>query len=114
METNQAVASLSALAHEGRLEVIRLLVRAGPEGLAAGRIAQALGVPANTLSANLTVLAHAGLVQSQRQGRSVIYTAAYPQLTALIGFLMQDCCQGAPEVCAPVGALARQLQTPKG
>jgi ArsR family transcriptional regulator, arsenate/arsenite/antimonite-responsive transcriptional repressor len=102
MEMRIAVAALSALAHEGRLNVFRMLVRAGSVGLAAGEIARRLGVPPNSLSANLTVLSHAGLVQSRRVGRSIIYTAAYDRMTALLGFLMEDCCQGKPAVCAPL------------
>src|ERR1700729_2492411 len=108
MEMKLAVAALSALAHEGRLNVFRMLVQAGHEGIAAGEIARRLGVPPNSLSANLTVLSHAGLVQSRREGRSVIYTAAYDRMTALLGFLMEDCCQGEPAVCAPLaGIVAR-------
>jgi ArsR family transcriptional regulator len=102
MEMKITVAALSALAHEGRLNVFRMLVRAGHGGVAAGEIARRLGVPPNSLSANLTVLSHAGLVQSRREGRSIIYTAAYDRMTALLGFLMEDCCQGEPAVCAPL------------
>jgi ArsR family transcriptional regulator len=102
MEIRLAVAALSALAHEGRLNVFRMLVQAGREGIAAGEIARRLGVPANSLSANLAVLAHADLVQSRRDGRSIIYTAAYDRMAALLGFLMEDCCQGMPAICAPL------------
>src|SRR5580704_11856201 len=80
MESPAAVAALSALAHPGRLEVFRLLVRAGPEGMAAGDIARATGSLANTLSANLNVLASAGLVSARRDGRSIIYAAGYEQM----------------------------------
>ena len=99
---NNAVAALSALAHPGRLNVFRMLVRAGHGGIAAGEIARQLGVPPNTLSANLTLLSNAGLVQSRREGRSIIYTAVYDRMAALLEFLMEDCCQGAPAVCAPL------------
>lgn len=95
-----AVAALSALAHQGRLSVFRMLVQAGGEGVPAGEIARRLGVPPNTLSANLTILANAGLVDSRREGRSIIYTAAYAHMTALLEYLVQDCCGGSPEICA--------------
>ncbi len=101
-----AVQSLSALAHEGRLRAYRLLVQAGPQGLAAGEVARRLGTPANTLSAHLTALGHAGLVQSRRDGRSIIYAARFDRMGALMAFLAADCCGGAPEVCAPVAAAA--------
>lgn len=102
MEIISATTTLAALAHEGRLNVFRLLVQAGPLGLSAGDIARRLGMLPNTLSAQLTILSHVGLVTSRRQGRSVIYTADYHVMSALLGFLMQDCCGGAPEVCAPL------------
>jgi DNA-binding transcriptional ArsR family regulator len=105
MESKDAVATLSALAHEGRLAAFRLLVNAGPEGLAAGELARRLGVPPNTLSAGLNILSHAGLVRSRRDGRSIVYTADYAAMTALLGFLTADCCGGAPEVCAPLADL---------
>jgi ArsR family transcriptional regulator len=109
MEQDAAVRRLSALAHEGRLSIVRLLVKAGPEGLAAGEIARGLSMLPNTLSANLNVLSHAGLVQSRRDGRSIIYAAHFAAMGELVGFLMEDCCQGRPEVCAPVlaGACCR-------
>lgn len=102
MEIKSAVAALSALAHEGRLTVFRMLVQAGREGIAAGEIARRIGVPPNTLSANLAILGHAGLVQSRREGRSVIYAAAYDRMTGLLRYLMEDCCQGSPAICAPL------------
>ncbi len=108
MEINQAVTALSALAHEGRLSVFRLLVKAGPEGVAAGEIARRLGVPANTLSANLNVLSHAALVEPRRLGRSIIYTARYAPMAALLGYLMEDCCQGSPAVCAPLSEIVNR------
>jgi DNA-binding transcriptional ArsR family regulator len=97
-----AVQSLSALAHEGRLAVFRLLVRTGPAGMAAGDIARRLGVPPSSLSANLTILGHAGLVDSRREGRSIIYTARYERMAGLLGYLMEDCCGGSAAVCAPL------------
>ncbi|HUO20883.1 MAG TPA: metalloregulator ArsR/SmtB family transcription factor [Caulobacteraceae bacterium] len=108
MESMTAVSCLSALAHEGRLRVFRMLVQAGVMGLAAGEIARRLDTPPNTLSANLNVLFHAGLVLSRRQGRSIIYTAQYDRMRALLGFLVEDCCGGAPEICAPLGDVLRK------
>lgn len=104
MEKSTAIAALGALAHEGRLDVFRLLVRAGPEGMAAGEIARATGAVPSTLSANLTVLSRAGLVSARRDGRSIIYAAAYGQMSGLLGFLVEDCCSGKPEICAPLAA----------
>jgi DNA-binding transcriptional ArsR family regulator len=108
METPAAVTALSALAHPARLEVFRLLVKAGPEGLAAGEVARATGSLANTLSANLNVLAGAGLVSSRREGRSIVYSAAYERMRALLAFLMEDCCGGNSEICAPLAAIAER------
>ncbi|MEG3150275.1 helix-turn-helix transcriptional regulator [Sphingomonas sp. ZT3P38] len=105
MDTGAAVAALSALAHAGRLEVFRLLVRAGEAGMASGEIARATGHVPQTLSGNLTILGHAGLVASRREGRSIIYTAAYGQMSDLLGFLMEDCCAGKPEICAPLAEM---------
>lgn len=102
METKTALSQLSALAQENRLALFRLLVKAGHDGLPAGEIAAALGVPANTLSAQLNILSHAGLIEGTRQGRSIIYTANYGAISGLIVFLMEDCCQGRTEICAPV------------
>ena len=104
METKVAVDALAALAHETRLSVFRRLVQAGPDGVAAGELARGLGVVANTMSSHLTILDHAGLVQSRRVGRSIIYSAAYDRMSRLLAFLMEDCCGGAPEVCAPLAA----------
>lgn len=105
MEIRSAVPVLSALAHEGRLAVFRLLVTSGAGGVAAGDIARHLGVPANTMSAHLTILGHAGLVLSRRVSRSIIYTADYKHMAALLSFLVQDCCNGSPEVCAPLAEI---------
>ena len=102
MEMTSAVTSLSALAHEGRLAIFRMLVQAGPEGVAAGDIARRLDSPPNTLSANLKVLTHAGLLASRREGRSILYSARYDQMSELLGYLMEDCCAGSPEICAPL------------
>lgn len=103
MESKSAVDALSALAHEGRLGIYRALVRAGPDGLAAGKLGEAVGITGSTLSNNLTVLTRAGLAASTRDGRSIIYRADYGRMTDLLAFLMEDCCEGSPDVCAPLG-----------
>lgn len=105
MEKSNAISALSALAHDGRLDIFRLLVRAGSEGMAAGEIARATGAAASTQSVNLAILSRAGLIASRRDGRSIIYTAAYDRMGELLGFLMEDCCAGRPEVCAPLAGL---------
>jgi DNA-binding transcriptional ArsR family regulator len=102
----QAVKALAALAQESRLRVFRLLIRAGPKGLAAGEIADQLGVPANTMSAHLGVLSRARLVASRREGRSVIYAVDLDGTRKLLSFLVEDCCRGKPEVCRPLIASA--------
>lgn len=102
MEKNHALASLSALAHDMRIDIFRLLVQAGPGGLAAGEIADALDLRASTLSNNLTVLTQAGLIRGSREGRSIRYVAEMDGMRSLLGFLMEDCCGGKPELCQPV------------
>lgn len=102
MEKNHALTALSALAHDTRLDVFRLLVQAGPEGLTAGEIAAALKVRANTLSNNLTILSTAGLVRAAREGRSIRYFSGMDAMRNLLAFLMEDCCGGRPEFCQPV------------
>jgi len=104
MQLPLAVDALSALAHGSRLAVFRLLVRAGPDGVAAGDIAREIGTLPNTLSSHLTILGHAGLIQSRRDGRSILYSANYDRMRELLGFLMEDCCAGRPEICAPFAA----------
>ena len=106
MEKDEAVRALGALAHPGRLDVFRMLVQAGRDGMAAGEIARATGSQQSSLSANLTILSNAGLIASQRDGRSIIYRAAYERMTDLLAFLMEDCCAGKPEICAPLAAAA--------
>jgi DNA-binding transcriptional ArsR family regulator len=102
MESEIAIKRLSALAQEARLDVFRLLVKAGPEGMAAGDIARRLGVPANTLSAQLLVLSNAGLVRARRDGRSIIYAIQFDAMRDLLVFLTEDCCGGRAEMCAPL------------
>jgi len=106
MESNTVIKRLSALAQDSRLAVFRLLIKAGPAGVPAGEIARALQITPNTLSAQLTILANAGLVTSRRDGRSIIYAAGYDSMSELLVYLMEDCCQGRPEVCAPLAAVA--------
>jgi len=108
METTDAVKRLSALAQDARMEVFRLLVKAGPEGLAAGEIARTLDTPANTLSAQVLVLSNAGLIKARRDGRSIIYAVDYTAMGDLLIFLTEDCCNGRPEVCAPLAAVANR------
>ena len=106
MQFPVAVEALSALAHASRLAVFRLLVRAGAEGLPAGEIAREVGTLPNTLSTHLTILGHAGLIQSRRHGRSVIYSANYDGMRDLLAFLVSDCCAGRPEICSPLADMA--------
>jgi len=95
-----AVDALGALAHDTRLSVFRMLVQAGPEGMIAGGIAEHCGVPPSTMSHHLAALERAGLVQSARESRLIRYRADYPGMRRLMTFLMQDCCQGLPEMCS--------------
>ena len=102
MESYDAINILSALAQETRLNAFRALVRAAPDGVAAGALANDLGVPQNTLSAHLAVLTQARLVVSERQSRSIIYRANLESVRAIVLFLMKDCCGGRAELCAPL------------
>src|SRR5690242_20468808 len=108
METSDAVKRLSALAQAARLEVFRLLVKAGPEGMAAGEIARSLGAPANTTSAQLLVLSNAGLIRARRHGRSIIYSVDFASMRDLLVFLTEDCCGGRAEICAPLAEVANR------
>ncbi|RKT21294.1 DNA-binding transcriptional ArsR family regulator [Paraburkholderia sp. RAU2J] len=101
MDSNLVVRALSALAHESRLAIFRLLVVAGPDGMAAGEIAQQLGLSPSGLSFHLKDLSHAELVKPRQDGRFVIYTANFDAMTGLIGFLTENCCDGA--ACAASG-----------
>lgn len=102
MDMNVALDALGALAQQTRLEAFRLLVRHEPEGLPAGDVAQALGVPANTLSSHLAILTRAGLVTSRRSGRVIRYRADIARLRQLMLFLAKDCCEGRADLCAPL------------
>ena len=113
MKTEAALNALSALAHESRLAVFRLLVKAGPGGMPAGDIARKLDTAPNTMSAQLLILSNAGLIRARRDGRSMIYTADFAQMTGLLKFLTEDCCSGHPEICEPLSAAVAQHCTPK-
>ena len=102
METEETILALAALAQPTRLDVFKLLVKHEPAGLAAGDIARALAVPQNTMSAHLAILARAGLVASERKSRSIIYRANLVRFQALTSFMVEDCCGGRAELCAPV------------
>lgn len=102
MESEAAILALAALAQSTRLDVFRLLVKHEPEGLAAGDIAKALAVPQNTMSSHLAVLSRAGLVSAQRFSRSIVYRADLARFQQVMLFMLRDCCDGRPEVCAPV------------
>ena len=99
MEKIVAIASLAALAQESRLDVFRLLVQAGTDGLPAGQIGERLNLPSATLSFHLSQLKHAGLVTFRREGRSLIYMAEYDAMNALLSFLTENCCQGDATAC---------------
>lgn len=100
MDTRTAIAALAALAQESRLATFRLLVQAGPAGMAASRIAETLGVPASSLSFHLKELSHAGLIASRQAGRFLIYSARFDTMHGLVGFLTENCCRNT-EDCAP-------------
>jgi DNA-binding transcriptional ArsR family regulator len=102
MDNKNAVVALGALAQESRLATFRLLVQAGPEGLAASRIAEALGLPSSSLSFHLKELTNANLIVPRQDGRFVIYAAQFGTMNALLGFLTENCCGGNP--CSPAGA----------
>jgi ArsR family transcriptional regulator, arsenate/arsenite/antimonite-responsive transcriptional repressor len=102
MDISTATKTLSALSQPTRLEAFRLLVRCGSEGLPAGEIARALDIPHNTMSSHLTILVNAGIITSRRKGRSIIYSIDFEGTRELLSFLMEDCCQGRPEVCRQV------------
>jgi len=116
MDEKQALGAFAALSQETRLRIVRLLVAAGPEGLPAGAIGEAMdGASSSRMSFHLSQLEQAGLATSRREGRSIVYSAAYPALSGLIEFLMRDCCHGHPEVCNPaMAALSSCCNPTKG
>lgn len=101
MDESQAIRGFGALSQETRLRILRMLVQAGPDGRAAGEIADLVGVSPSNVSFHLKELERAGLLAQRREARSIIYAAAYPAIAELIQFLMQDCCAGHPEICMP-------------
>ena len=101
MDKNKSLNALSALSQEMRLDIFRLLTSAEPVGMCAGEIAAAVGGRQNTVSTNLAILARAGLIRSNREGRSVRYFADLDGMSGLLSFLMEECCDGNPDVCAP-------------
>ncbi len=102
MDKTSALAAFAALGQTMRIDVFRLLIRAGSKGMLAGEVAQALGARQNTMSVNLSVLLNAGLLRNQREGRAIRYFADMEGVSGLLGFLMEDCCGGQPEMCQPV------------
>ena len=102
MEINDAVTSLAALAQESRLAIYRLLVQAGPAGMAVGSIGENLGIPAATLSFHLKELTRAELITARQDGRFIYYSANFPQMAALLGYLTDNCCRGMPQECLGV------------
>jgi len=102
MDKTATLAALSALAQPTRLDVFRLLVKAGDQGMSSGEIGEALDVRQNTMSANLSVLLQAGLVRNLREGRSIRYFAEMEGMRTLLAFLMEDCCGGRTEICQPI------------
>jgi ArsR family transcriptional regulator, arsenate/arsenite/antimonite-responsive transcriptional repressor len=101
MEKSEAVAALAALAQDNRLDVFRLLVQAGPSGMAAGEVAKALGIAPNTLTFHFDRLREASLIGVRREGRSLIYAAQYETMNGLLSFLKQNCCTGVPQSSKP-------------
>jgi DNA-binding transcriptional ArsR family regulator len=112
MSSAAAIAALSALAQEHRLALFRLLVQAGEDGMAAGAVAEALGIPNSSLSFHLAQLSRAGLIRQERRHRSLIYSADYPAMNALIGYLMENCCAGTgcgvDAACVPAADQAKK------
>lgn len=102
MEISDAVGAFNALAQKSRLEIFRLLVQCGPEGMAAGDIARRLELPHNTLSFHIAILSRAMLVSSRKDGRSIIYSVDLNGTRELLSFLVEDCCHGQPEICGPL------------
>ncbi|MBT1159989.1 helix-turn-helix transcriptional regulator [Aminobacter anthyllidis] len=101
MDERQALIAFGAMSQETRLKIVRLLVKAGPEGMAAGIIAETAGVSASNVSFHLKELERGGLVTARRDARSIVYSADYQALSGLIRFLMEDCCAGNPAICQP-------------
>ncbi|MEK1891080.1 MAG: metalloregulator ArsR/SmtB family transcription factor [Phyllobacterium sp.] len=114
MDINNALEALGAISQSTRLDIFRLLIKAGDKGLAAGEIAEAICGRQNTTSTNLAILARSGLINAARDGRNVIYRADYAAMRDLIAFLLEDCCGGRPEICAPLLQSLSCLNTTSG
>lgn len=112
MDDLSTIEALAALAQPTRLAAFRLIVQHEPDGLPAGDIARRLEVPQNTMSSHLALLARAGLVSSHRQGRSIVYRADIDRMRGLMEYLVRDCCNGHPELCAPLGAGITSCRAP--
>jgi ArsR family transcriptional regulator len=112
MEEKQALDAFGALSQATRLQMVRALVVAGPDGLAAGAVGEAVGASSSSVSFHLSNLERAGLVESRRLARSIVYSANYEGLSSLVEFLMRDCCQGRPEICAPAALAAKACCSP--
>ena len=102
MKTDEVLLAFAALSQPTRLAVFRLLIEREPEGLAAGEVARQMDVPHNTMSSHLAILTRAGLIEAQRQSRSIIYRARLDAVRMLVGYLLKDCCGGRPDICAPL------------
>lgn len=102
MDTNNALDAFTALSQETRLDIFRRLIKSGEDGLSAGTISDAVGGRQNTVSSHLAILSRAGLIAAERDGRSIIYRARYDTVRTLVAFILEDCCNGAPEVCSPL------------
>ena len=113
MESYQALDVFAALSQATRLDTFRLLMEHEPEGLAAGEIARRLEVPQNTMSTHLAILTRAGLIESERQSRSIVYRAVVDRVREITSFLVQDCCGGRPELCGPLIAEFTPCCAPK-
>lgn len=114
MRSKKAIDALGALAQESRLSVFKLLVRSGASEIPAGEIARDLGVPASTMSTHLAILERAGLIQSRREGRTIYYRADLDGMTELMAFLIEDCCAGRAELCAPLHQIVQSAACCEG
>lgn len=112
LDEPQALDAFGALSQQTRLRMVRTLVQAGPAGLSAGAVGEAVGASSSGASFHLAHLERAGLIGSRRESRSIIYTASIEGLRALLEFLMRDCCSGHPEICAPAAAVAANCRDP--
>lgn len=109
MYKSQALMAFAALSQETRLDIVRLLVRAGPEGVPAGDIAEAVKTSASNVSFHLKELERSGLIDARREARSIIYSASFGELRGLLGFLMKDCCASHPQICGPVAVTGKRV-----